>query len=48
VIVISFFKVRQLLGNEETYFNFLRCLTLYTSDLISGSELVNIVQPFLL
>lgn len=36
------------MGNEETYLNFMRCLTLYTKDIVTGAELIDILQPFTL
>lgn len=41
-----FDEVQHQMGNEETYLNFLRCLRLFASNMISGSELINIIEPF--
>ncbi|GBP34347.1 Paired amphipathic helix protein Sin3a [Eumeta japonica] len=44
----SFFdRVRRALRSQEVYNNFLRCLMLYTNEIISGSELLSITAPFL-
>jgi len=42
-----FDKVRKALKNNEGYDNFLRCLVLFNQEIISRSELVQIVSPFL-
>jgi paired amphipathic helix protein Sin3a len=42
-----FDKVRKALRNQETYENFLRCLNLFNQEIVSRSELVTIVTPFL-
>ncbi|XP_063866236.1 paired amphipathic helix protein Sin3a-like isoform X2 [Scylla paramamosain] len=42
-----FDKVRKALRHEETYHNFLRCITLYNEEIITRSELVQLVHPFL-
>lgn len=42
-----FDKVRKALRSPEVYDNFLRCLTLYNQEIISKSELLNLVSPFL-
>lgn len=33
--------------SEEIYENFLRCLVLYSNELVSKTELIDIVFPFL-
>ncbi|XP_036878100.1 paired amphipathic helix protein Sin3b isoform X2 [Manis javanica] len=44
----SFFdKVRRLLQSQEVYENFLRCIALFNQELVSGSELLQLVSPFL-
>lgn len=42
-----FDKVRKALRNPEVYDNFLRCLTLFNQEIISKSELIGLVSPFL-
>lgn len=42
-----FDKVRKALRSPEVYENFLRCLTLYTQEIVSKSELLTLVSPFL-
>ena len=42
-----FDKVRKAFRNQETYENFLRCLVLFNQEVVSRSELVQMVQPFL-
>lgn len=42
-----FDKVRKALRNPEVYENFLRCLVLFNQEVISRTELVQLVQPFL-
>lgn len=42
-----FDKVRKSLRNSEVYENFLRCLTLYTQEIVSKTELLTLVTPFL-
>lgn len=42
-----FDKVRKALRNKEVYDNFLRCLTLFNQEIISKSELIGLVSPFL-
>ncbi|KAK6620163.1 hypothetical protein RUM44_006564 [Polyplax serrata] len=42
-----FDKVRKSLKNQEVYENFLRCLTLFNEEIISKSELVQLITPFL-
>lgn len=42
-----FDKVRKALRNPEVYENFLRCLTLYNQEIISKSELIGLIAPFL-
>lgn len=42
-----FDKVRRALRGQEVYENFLRCLILYNQEIVSRSELVHLVTPFL-
>ncbi|XP_037821313.1 paired amphipathic helix protein Sin3a isoform X2 [Lucilia sericata] len=42
-----FDKVRKSLRSPEVYDNFLRCLTLYTQEIVSKTELLTLVTPFL-
>lgn len=42
-----FDKVRKALRSPEVYNNFLRCLTLFNQEIVSKSELVQLVTPFL-
>ncbi|KAL4216441.1 Paired amphipathic helix protein Sin3a [Mactra antiquata] len=42
-----FDKVRKALRHQEVYENFLRCLVLFNQEVISRSELVQLVQTFL-
>lgn len=42
-----FDKVRKALRSPEVYDNFLRCLTLFNQEIISKSELLGLVSPFL-
>ena len=42
-----FDKVRKALKNSEVYENFLRCLVLFNQEIVSRSELVQLVNPFL-
>ncbi|KAL5019521.1 hypothetical protein ScPMuIL_002413 [Solemya velum] len=42
-----FDKVRRALRHQEVYDNFLRCLVLFNQEVISRSELVQLVQNFL-
>jgi paired amphipathic helix protein Sin3a len=39
--------VRKALKNPDIYENFLRCLILFNQDIVSSSELVQLVSPFL-
>lgn len=43
-----FDKVRRALRHQEVYENFLRCLVLFNQEVISRSELVQLVQTFLI
>ncbi|XP_029470051.1 paired amphipathic helix protein Sin3b isoform X2 [Rhinatrema bivittatum] len=44
----SFFdKVRRVLKSQEVYENFLRCIALFNQELVSGTELLQLVTPFL-
>lgn len=40
-------QVRKALKNPDIYENFLRCLILFNQDIVSSSELVQLVSPFL-
>lgn len=42
-----FDKVRESLRTPDVYDNFLRCLTLYNQEIVSKSELMTLVSPFL-
>ncbi|XP_017837186.1 paired amphipathic helix protein Sin3a isoform X3 [Drosophila busckii] len=42
-----FDKVRKALRNPEVYHNFLRCLTLFNQEIVSKTELLGLVSPFL-
>ena len=42
-----FDKVRSLLGNKQVYSEFLKCLNLYTQEVISLEELVKLVHGFI-
>lgn len=42
-----FDKVRKALRSPDVYDNFLRCLTLFNQEIISKSELLTLVTPFL-
>ncbi|KAG8324934.1 Paired amphipathic helix protein Sin3a [Homalodisca vitripennis] len=42
-----FDKVRKALRSQDVYDNFLRCLNLYTQEVLSGTELLQLVTPFL-
>jgi paired amphipathic helix protein Sin3a len=42
-----FDKVREALRTSDVYDNFLRCLTLYNQEIVSKSELMTLVTPFL-
>lgn len=42
-----FDRVRKALRSPEVYENFLRCLVLYNDEVVSRSELVQLVTPFL-
>ncbi|XP_012142995.1 SIN3 transcription regulator family member A isoform X2 [Megachile rotundata] len=42
-----FDKVRKALRSQEVYENFLRCLVLFNQEIVSKSELVQLVTPFL-
>ncbi|GFW02178.1 paired amphipathic helix protein Sin3b [Trichonephila clavipes] len=44
---LFFDKVRAAVGYEEVYINFLRCLNLFTEDLVTRSELLEMCTPFL-
>ncbi|XP_069703690.1 paired amphipathic helix protein Sin3a isoform X2 [Periplaneta americana] len=42
-----FDKARKALKNQDVYENFLRCLVLFNQEIVSKSELVQLVTPFL-
>ncbi len=42
-----FDKVREALRSPDVYDNFLRCLTLYNQEIVSKSELMTLITPFL-
>ncbi|CAK1548870.1 unnamed protein product [Leptosia nina] len=42
-----FDRARKALRSQHVYENFLRCLLLFTNEIISSSELLCVVQPFL-
>ncbi|XP_076678787.1 SIN3 transcription regulator family member A isoform X6 [Andrena cerasifolii] len=42
-----FDKVRKALRSQEVYENFLRCLVLFNQEIVSKSELVQLITPFL-
>uniref|UniRef100_A0A6Q2Y441 Paired amphipathic helix protein Sin3b n=1 Tax=Esox lucius TaxID=8010 RepID=A0A6Q2Y441_ESOLU len=42
-----FDKVRRLFKSQEVYENFLRCIALFNQEVVSGSELLQLVTPFL-
>lgn len=42
-----FDKVRETLRSPDVYDNFLRCLTLYNQEIVSKTELITLVTPFL-
>ncbi len=42
-----FDKVRKALKNAEVYENFLRCLVLFNQEVVTRSELVQLITPFL-
>ncbi|KAI4468542.1 sin3b-related [Holotrichia oblita] len=42
-----FDKVRKAVRSQDVYNNFLRCLTLFNQEIVSKSELVHLVTPFL-
>ncbi|XP_030387063.1 uncharacterized protein LOC115633731 isoform X2 [Scaptodrosophila lebanonensis] len=42
-----FDKVRKALRNPDVYDNFLRCLTLFNQEIVSKTELLGLVSPFL-
>lgn len=44
---LRFFQVRKSMRSQEVYENFLRCLTLFNQEIVSKSELVQLVTPFL-
>lgn len=45
--MIYFFQVRKSLRSQDVYENFLRCLVLFNQEIVSKSELVLLVTPFL-
>lgn len=47
VFVSPHAQVRRVLKSQEVYENFLRCIALFNQELVSGSELLQLVSPFL-
>lgn len=47
VFVSPHSQVRRVLKSQEVYENFLRCIALFNQELVSGSELLQLVSPFL-
>ena len=47
LLTLCLSQVRKALRNQEVYENFLRCLVLFNHEVVSRSELVQLVQPFL-
>ncbi|XP_017959431.1 uncharacterized protein LOC108653455 isoform X2 [Drosophila navojoa] len=46
---VAFFdKVRKALRSPQVYDNFLRCLTLFNQEIVSKTELLGLVSPFLM
>jgi len=41
-----FDRVKRLLGNKDTYMNFMRCVNLYVNDVTSERDLLLSIQPF--
>ena len=41
-------QVRKAVRSQEVYTNFLRCLTLFNQEIISKTELIQLVSPFLI
>ena len=46
-LYVSIFKVRKVLKSQESYEDFLRCLSLFNQEIVGRTELVQMVQPFL-
>ena len=45
---ITFFeRLKKALRNKEVYENFLKCLSLFNEDIVSHTELIGLVEPFL-
>lgn len=45
---ITFFeRVKKALRNQQIYDNFLKCLALFNQDIVTHTELISIVEPFL-
>lgn len=47
IYIFVHFQVRKAVRSQEVYNNFLRCLTLFTQEIVSKSELVHLITPFL-
>jgi paired amphipathic helix protein Sin3a len=45
--VLNLLQARKALKNQDVYENFLRCLVLFNQEIVSKSELVQLVTPFL-
>ncbi len=44
----SFFeKIKKALRTQQVYENFLKCLALFNQEIVSRSELIQLVEPFL-
>lgn len=46
-LVFNLSQARKALKNQDVYENFLRCLVLFNQEIVSKSELVQLVTPFL-
>lgn len=46
-ILIIYFQVRKALRSQEVYDNFLRCINLFTQEVVSRGELLQMITPFL-
>jgi len=45
--VSSISQVKKVLRSQEVYDNFLRCIVLFNSEVLTRSELLQLCQPFL-
>ena len=45
--LVFFERVKKTLKTEAVYANFLRCLALYNNEIVSRTELANLVSPFI-